>query len=109
MKAISIRQPWASLIAQGKKTIETRPRPTNYRGDILIVSSKTPTGGGALPLGKALCIAKIVDCRPLTKEDEKATKVKFLEGVFAWVLSDIRPIKPFPVKGKQWIYEVDFD
>jgi len=71
MKAISVRQPWASRIAEGNKTIETRPRPTNYRGDILVVSSKTPVASG-LPLGQALCVANLVDCQPMTKGDEKA-------------------------------------
>ena len=36
MKALSVRQPWAGLIAAGLKTIEVRPRPTHYRGDLLI-------------------------------------------------------------------------
>jgi len=36
MKAITIRQPWASLIAAGVKTVETRPRRTAYRGRIAI-------------------------------------------------------------------------
>ena len=43
MKAISIRQPWANLIAAGGKTIEVRTRPTKYRGPLLIVSAKRPT------------------------------------------------------------------
>ena len=29
MKAITVRQPWASMIAAGVKTIETRPAPPN--------------------------------------------------------------------------------
>ena len=40
MKAITIRQPWASLIAAGVKTIETRPRSTSYRGRIAIHAGK---------------------------------------------------------------------
>lgn len=36
MKALTIRQPWASLIALGVKTIETRSWRTNYRGPIAI-------------------------------------------------------------------------
>lgn len=36
MKAITVRQPWASLITAGVKTIETRPRRTGYRGRIAI-------------------------------------------------------------------------
>lgn len=36
MKALTIRQPWASLIAVGAKSIETRSWPTKYRGELLI-------------------------------------------------------------------------
>src|SRR4051812_2579174 len=36
MKAITLWQPWASLIADGRKTIETRPRPWHYLGSIAI-------------------------------------------------------------------------
>ena len=111
MKAISIRQPYASWIAEGKKTIETRSWKTNYRGDMLIVSSKTLTGGKNLPKGQALGIANLADCRPMVKEDEGAAMVKSSPGLgkYAWVLSDIRKIKPFPVQGKAGIYDVDFD
>lgn len=41
MKAISIRQPWAWLIAAGFKDVENRPWKRNYRGPILIHASKT--------------------------------------------------------------------
>lgn len=36
MKAITIWQPWASLIATGEKVYETRGWPTKYRGSIAI-------------------------------------------------------------------------
>ncbi|NPV68430.1 MAG: ASCH domain-containing protein [Anaerolineae bacterium] len=36
MKTLSIRQPWAELILQGRKTIELRTWRTNYRGPLLI-------------------------------------------------------------------------
>lgn len=39
MKAISLWQPWASLVALGGKTIETRCWSTKYRGDIAIHSA----------------------------------------------------------------------
>lgn len=106
MKAISVRQPWASLIAGGLKTIETRKWFTKYRGDILIVASKNPKVGD-LPTGQALCIARIVDCRKMTKEDETQARCEVYPGAYAWILSDIRPIKPFAVKGKLGIYEVE--
>lgn len=42
MKALSVKQPWANMIASGEKTIETRTWMTGYRGQVLIVSSKQP-------------------------------------------------------------------
>jgi len=43
MKAITIHQPWASLIAIGAKRFETRGWKTNYRGPIAIhASNKDP-------------------------------------------------------------------
>jgi hypothetical protein len=41
MKAISLTQPWASLIAIGAKTIETRSWPTRYRGPIAIHAARS--------------------------------------------------------------------
>lgn len=40
MKVLSIKQPWASLIAHGIKPIENRGWKTNFRGTILIHASK---------------------------------------------------------------------
>ena len=36
MKVLTIKQPWATLIAEGLKEYEFRTWKTNYRGDILI-------------------------------------------------------------------------
>lgn len=36
MKALTVRQPWATLIALGVKRYETRTRPTNVRGRVAI-------------------------------------------------------------------------
>jgi hypothetical protein len=38
--ALSIRQPWAALVAAGEKTLEIRSWRTNYRGPILIHAAK---------------------------------------------------------------------
>jgi hypothetical protein len=40
MKAITLTQPWATLIAIGAKRIETRGWPTNYRGPLAIHAGK---------------------------------------------------------------------
>lgn len=44
MKALSIKQPWASLIAHGIKDIENRTWKTNYRGRIFIHASAKQAG-----------------------------------------------------------------
>ena len=106
MKALSIKQPWANMIANGEKTIETRKWPTNYRGKLLIVSSKSPPIKLA---GFALAIARVADCRPMTKEDEAAACCPVYPGAFSWVLEDVQKIEPFPVKGSLGIYQVDVE
>ncbi len=97
MKALSIRQPWANMIASGKKTIETRTWRTNYRGPLLIVSSRTPR---IEPAGYALAVAELIDCRPMTREDEEKACYQIYPRAQAWVLTNIRRIDPFPVNGK---------
>jgi len=106
MKALSVKQPWANLIATGIKTIETRTWATRYRGDLLIVSSRSPK---IEPAGCAIAIIRIVDCRPMVKEDETAAGCRLYSGAYAWILSDVRAIEPFPVKGKLGIYNVRVD
>ena len=43
MKAISIKQPWAWLIANGYMTVENRKWYTGHRGDLLIHAGKSET------------------------------------------------------------------
>lgn len=105
MKAISVKQPWANLIASGSKTIETRLWATPYRGPLLIVSSKSPR---IEPAGYALAVADLVDCRPMMLEDEDAARCAPYPGAYSWVLANIRRVKPFPVKGQLKLYEVDY-
>ncbi len=105
MKALSIKQPWASMIAEGLKTIETRTWPTFYRGELLIVSSKRPSDEG--PAGKALAVAELIDCHRMTVDDEKAACCTIYPRAWAWVLTTIWEIEPFDVRGQLGIYEVD--
>lgn len=91
MKAISIIQPWATLIAHGEKRIETRSWQTSYRGLIAIHASRLtdeaedfcvdiPVAaellvqhgyelpgdkpGGSLPWGSIVAIADLFDIVP---------------------------------------------
>jgi len=104
MKALSIKEPWISKIANGKKTIETRTWRTAYRGRILLVGSKQPKG---VYSGLAVCTAKIVDCRLMNKEDAEAACCPYVPGLYAWMLEDVIKLEdPFPVKGSLGIYEI---
>ena len=104
MKALSIKQPWANLIASGQKTIETREWATAYRGPILLVSSKVPK---IEPAGCAIAVAELIDCRPMTKADELAAQCPIYPNAFAWILRNVKAIEPFPVKGQLGIYDVN--
>ncbi len=105
MKALSVKQPWANLIAAGDKTIETRTWATEYRGDLLIVSSKTPKFE---PAGYALAIVRLTECRLMTARDQLEACCEIYPNAYAWILKDIRKIQPFPVKGKLGIFDVDY-
>lgn len=104
-KALSLHQPWASRIATGQKTIETRFWHTLYRGDFLVCAAKRPKVEG-LPTGVAVCIVELVGCRPMTWRDEKAAMCHCVPGLYAWDLDNIRPIVPFAVTGHQGWFDV---
>lgn len=121
MIALSVKQPWAWLIASGRKTIETRTWQTKHRGPILIVSSKGrmkkvifqcfyekfgPLVALNLKYGMALCTANLVDCRVMIKDDEKLAGCEIYNGAYSWVLEDVERIEPFEVKGQLSLYEV---
>ena len=52
------------------------------------------------PNGCALCVAELVDCRPMVEADAPLAWVRLYEG-FSWVLENARPITPFTIKGRQ--------
>lgn len=91
MKALTLTQPWATLVAIGAKRIETRSWSTSYRGPLAIhaAAGLGPVGGKtgllglcrsepfrsallaagilgtpALPLGAIVAVAELVDCLP---------------------------------------------
>ena len=102
MKCISVKQPWANLISNGNKTIETRTWNTNYRGELLIASSKKPD---VYPAGCVVALATLIDCRDMELEDEDFACCQYRDGLKAWVLDNIRKVRPIPIKGQLGIYE----
>ena len=104
-KAISLKQPWANLVASGKKSIETRKWTTFYRGDLVICSSQKPN---IHPAGYALCIAELYRIEPMQKKHEKKACIKVYKGANAWFLRNLRPITPpVSVKGKLGVFDLN--
>ena len=104
MKALSIKDPWASLIREGKKTIESRTWRTSFRGRLLLCCSALPVS----PIsGCAFAVADLVDCDMMCEEDEVKALCKLYPNAVSWILEDIEPILPFRVKGQLGLFNVN--
>ena len=116
MKVICIRQPYASRIAWGLKTIEVRSWSTAYRGELLISATGKdytfPRLGKPVVLaggGYAIATVVLADVRPLLQSDCQAAFMKpeyWEPGLYAWVFRNPQVIVPFKVQGKLCIFEV---
>ena len=71
MKVLTLKQPWASLVANGYKIYEFRTWKTKYRGEILIHAGcgvdkewleKVKDYGLTFPKKKILCKVVLEDC-----------------------------------------------
>ena len=99
MKALSIHPIYAMCIVTGQKTVECRSWTTNYRGDILICSTAKKEKG-TIP-GHALGVVTLKDIVPFRRKHLKGAMMdSFSPEDYAWILTNPRVIKPFPVKGK---------
>lgn len=120
MKALSVRQPWAYLIASEQKAIEVRSWRTDYRGKILITSSSAEKNSWVLnqqtksytllPSGVTMCICDLVDIRSLTESDRESAWLADddkIDGLFAWVLANPQPVMLNKVIGRLKLFDVD--
>jgi len=112
VKTLAVRQPWATYIAEGTKTIEVRTWRTHYRGALLIVASGKPLQHAdedgdvwTLPTQCQVCIVDLVDVRPMTPVDEAHAHVPSAPGLFAWCLENPRHVHPTPHRGRLNLYE----
>jgi len=121
VRALSVRQPWASLIGELAKGIELRTWSTNYRGPLLICSSMGVSKEGMLqwggsgnnlqmPRGVAICIVELVDVRPWETSDEYTARTAPSDDRphFSWVLRPICQTAPVPIKGQLSLFSVPF-
>jgi activating signal cointegrator 1 len=115
MKALSLWQPWASLIADGRKDIETRSWPLHYRGVLAIHAAQKVDHGACMefgydystiPRGSVLCIVNVIDCvrfpHPSARPDSYGD---FTDGRYGFLLSLLEIFdEPIPAKGMQGIW-----
>ena len=125
MKVLSIIEPFASLIKEGKKRVETRSFKTNYRGYLYIHVSLTKKNifnsqdllnlleNTEFKYGYIICKCKLVDCIYMTKEFvsdmmenhyQEYICGEYKEGRYAWILDDIEEVNPIKAKGQLGIW-----
>lgn len=127
MKVLTIKEPFATLIKNKIKYIETRSWKTKYRGELYIQASVAKLSKDIrnrkelmnlfnedeLNYGKIICKCNLVDCIYMTDEFIKMEKEKnydnfisghYKEGRYAWVLEDVEAIEPIAVKGQLGIW-----
>lgn len=127
MKVMTIKQPFASLIAKGYKEYEFRTWRTNYRGYILIHSGKNIDKEAIkrfkylnleYPLGCIIAKAKITDCievdnkfaKELLKKDSKVYKsMEKLEDSnrYAFKLEELEELDKIYINGKLGLWNYD--
>lgn len=112
MKALTIWQPWASLIACKAKTLEIRRWQTNYRGPLAIHAAKRPYrrskehGVADLPYGAFLCLVDLADCFPAEDRHSSPAHCEIWEGDYAWQVRVRLQFAPIPSLGKQGLWTV---
>ena len=130
LKVISLLEPWASLIREKIKVIETRSWKTKYRGELYIHASKKRLTRKELisyeeqlsllndtdfKYGHIIAKCNLVDCKYM--DDELINEVKknrneyicgkYEVGRYAWILEDIEVIDPIEAKGQLGIWNYD--
>lgn len=132
-KAISLWQPWASLVALGLKKYETRCWYTDYRGKLVIQSAKKINNDlrefwndlriklglevdlDSLPRGCAIAVCDLVDCIEMTPAfiaRQSTTELlvgDWRPGRFAWKLENIEILPNVPIKGQQGLWDVELN
>jgi hypothetical protein len=128
MKALSIQQPFAWLIANGHQDIENRDWHTRYRGFLLIHASKTYDFQSFQDDGKTLYLpywtqraSEVVEVMPkLVKDYEIGGIVGYatlkdvvtssgspwFRGKYGFVLTQRHPVPFIPLRGQLYLFDV---
>jgi hypothetical protein len=122
VKAISIRQPWAELILQGRRTIEPRTWQKNYRGRLVVHASQTVGDEACVAYGldparvvrgALIGTVELVDILPLDERGWEALRDQHLSlrdfpgPMFGWRLEDPQRLpQPIPMRGRMSLFNV---
>lgn len=120
MKALTICQPYAHLIAIGEKPIENRTWPTAYRGPLAIHAGKSrewldeydearyPT----MAFGAVVAVANLVACLRLEDSAPWPNRWRHLRdhehanGPWCFLLANVRRLPtPIPARGAQGFWD----
>lgn len=128
MKVLSLTEPYATLIRNKKKLVETRSWKTKYRGELYIHASSTKIpkewkqnqelmsliNESELNFGKIICKCELIDCVYMTHEYVENMRDNnhleyicgdYKEGRYAWILDNVEPIsEPINAKGHLGIW-----
>ena len=125
MKVITLKQPWASLVAEGFKKYEFRSWKYTYKGEILIHAGKSVDKEAMerfkhlnlkYPTSKIIAKVKIIECIKLTNEINKqiTNENKLIYGSnpnrtgYAWKLELLEKINTTKeISGKQGIWNIN--
>lgn len=121
MKALTVCQPYAELIARGEKWIENRTWPTSYRGLLAIHAGKSREWLGvddedaaeygvdvkAIAFGAIVAVARLVDCRRFEDLTDEMRMHTHANGPWCWVLRDVYRVEPMPIRGAQGLWPVE--
>ena len=94
VKAIAVREPWASQIAAGATATAYKSFRTPYRGEILIVSDEEPWYG--------LALAELCDVQAITREMNAP-----LQRGYAWVFQNVIQVTRFLAMHRSGLYTVE--
>ncbi len=113
MKALVVRQPWAGLIAAGRKTIELRTWKTSYRGTLAICAGANCDPRGAKwcidePRGRVVAVVELAGCEVVDDSAEQAACFKpsaFAPVVYGWKFASVLALRDPPkIIGKQGLF-----
>ena len=125
MKVITLKQPWATLVAEGLKKYEFRSWKLNYRGEILIHAGKGIDKDAMdkfkhlnlnFPHSRIVARVNILDCielnqeinKNIIKQNELVYGHKYNRIGYAWKLEVIEKINNNKeVSGKQGIWNLE--